>query len=341
MTRVLLTGGNGFLAAHILELLLQRGHSVVATVRSKDKADKVKAAHPEAGDKLDFTIVDDVAREHAFDHAVKSDPPFQAVIHTASPYTFNVTDVQKQLLDPAIIGTTAILKSIKKYAPTVERVVITSSFASILNQTIGPAPGKTYSEADWNPITYEQALESPQSGYLGSKTFAEKAAWEFLEKESPKFTITTICPPMVYGPVVNYLNSLDNLNTSNQFTRDLIQGKLKDASDEPMKPVYVWVDVRDAATAHVNAMEQADAANKRFLTSAGNYTKGNVVEIIRKNFPEYDDKLPPVSWKGGDPPAGGVYDVDNARATKLIGGKWRSLETCTVDQVKSLKEVGA
>lgn len=120
MTRVLLTGGSGFIAAHVLDILLKRGHSVVTTVRSQAKADKIKQAHSSyKSDKLDFAIVEDIAQENAFDKAVVSDPPFEAVIHTASPFHFNVTDVQKELLDPAVIGTTGILKSIKKSAPSV------------------------------------------------------------------------------------------------------------------------------------------------------------------------------------------------------------------------------
>lgn len=96
MTRVLLTGGSGFIAAHVLDILLHRGHSVVTTVRSQEKANKIKKAHPSYGsDKLDFSIVEDIAQEGAFDKAVVSDPPFEAVIHTASPFHFNVTDVQK------------------------------------------------------------------------------------------------------------------------------------------------------------------------------------------------------------------------------------------------------
>lgn len=63
MTRVLLTGGSGFIAAHVLEVLLQRGHSVVTTVRSQDKAQKIKDAHPKYGrDKLNFAIVEDIAQ---------------------------------------------------------------------------------------------------------------------------------------------------------------------------------------------------------------------------------------------------------------------------------------
>ena len=37
------------------------------------------------------------------------------------------------MLDPAVIGTTGILKAIKARAPTVKRVVVTSSFAAILD----------------------------------------------------------------------------------------------------------------------------------------------------------------------------------------------------------------
>ena len=92
----------------------------------------------------------------------------------------------------AIIGTTGILKAIKKSAPTVQRVVITSSFAAIFDPYKGHWPEKTYSEADWNPITEEQALENPANGYRASKTFAERAAWKFVEEEKPNFSLATV-----------------------------------------------------------------------------------------------------------------------------------------------------
>ena len=113
------------------------------------------------------------------------------MIHTASPFHFNVTDTKKDLLDPAVFGTTGILKAIKKSAPTVKRVVITSSFAALVDPN---APkGHVYSEKDWNPITEEEAIQNPMNGYRASKTFAEKAAWDFVEKEKPNFTIATVC----------------------------------------------------------------------------------------------------------------------------------------------------
>ncbi|KAI6830006.1 NAD(P)-binding protein [Hortaea werneckii] len=338
--RVLLTGGSGFIAAHVLDILLQHGHSVVTTVRSQDKAKKIADNHAQYGpDKLSFAIVEDIAKEGAFDQAVVSDPPFETVIHTASPFHFNVTDVQKELLDPAIIGTTGILKSIKKSAPSVKRVVITSSFASIINPYKGSWPEHTYTETDWNPITQQQAIENPANGYRASKTFAERAAWEFLEKEKPNFSIATMCPPLVLGPIVHYLNSLDALNTSNQRVRDIMMGKAKE--EIPPTGTFIWVDVRDLALCHVLAMEKEGAANKRFFITTGYFSNKEIAEIIGKNFPQYKEGLPSASTPGGGYPEEGVYKIDNSNVVNTLGVKFRPLEESIVDTVKSLQAVGA
>ncbi|KAK1085238.1 Glycine-rich RNA-binding protein 2, mitochondrial [Friedmanniomyces endolithicus] len=338
--RVLLTGGSGFIAAHVLDILLEHGHSVVTTVRSQEKAKKIAENHKEHGkDKLDFAIVEDIAQENAFDEAVKSEPPFEAVIHTASPFHFNVTDVQKQLLDPAVIGTTGILKSVKKSAPTVKKVIITSSFASIVNPFEGTWPEHTYSEKDWNPISAEQAVQNPANGYRASKTFAERAAGDFLEQEKPNFTIATMCPPLVLGPIVHYLNSLDALNTSNQRIRDIMQGKAKE--EIPETGTFIWVDVRDLALCHVLAIEKEEAANKRFFITAGYFSNKEIAQVIEKHYPQYKDQLPTSSTPGGDYPKGGVYKIDNERVQKVLGIKFRSFDESIKDTVKSLQAVGA
>ena len=122
--------------------------------------------------------------------------------------------------DPAIIGTTSILKAIKASAPSVKRVAITSSFAAIVNPDSHP---EVYDESVWNPLTLEQSAKGdPATAYRGSKTLAEKAAWEFVEKEKPNFALSTLNPPLVLGPVVHYLNSLDAINTSNARVRDMV-----------------------------------------------------------------------------------------------------------------------
>lgn len=310
---------------------------MVTTVRSEDKAQKIRDAHPGVlPSRLDFRIVPDISQDGAFDEAVKI-ASLEAVIHTASPFHFNIVDTKKDLLDPAIIGTTCILSAIKKNAPSVKTVVITSSFAAIYDASKGNYVGHTYSEDDWNPITLESAYKDPASGYRASKTFAEKAAWEFVENERPRFTISSINPPLVFGPIKQFLNSLDALNTSNQRIRNLITGQWKDAI--PDTGNFFFVDVRDVALAHVRAMERPEAAGKRFFVTAGHFSNKELVEVVRKNFPELKG-IPSEHVAGGNYPEGGVYGFDNSRVQKVLGIQFKGLEKSVVDTVNSLKSVG-
>ena len=77
----------------------------------------------------------------------------------------NIQDPVKDFLDPAIKGTTGILKSIKAFAPSVKRVVITSSSAAVLNPD---NHADVYDESFWAPVTWEQAM-IPRNTYRASK----------------------------------------------------------------------------------------------------------------------------------------------------------------------------
>lgn len=309
-------------------------HDVVTTVRSEEKGQKILENHPDVPrSRLSYVIVKDIAQQGAFDEAVKSDPPFDAVLHTASPFHFNITDRKQDLLDPAVIGTTEILKAIKASAPSVKRVAVTSSFAAMVNRNNHP---KMYDESVWNPVTMEQALAEDGPAYQASKTFAEKGAWEFVEKETPNFQLTTLNPPLVLGPIVHYLNSLDAINTSNARIRDMIQGKRKDGLTP--SGIFLWVDVRDLALAHVRAIEIPEAAGKRFFITAGYMTNYDIAQAIKENFPELADQLP--EHMESDLPKD-VFGYNNSRAKTVLGLQFRSLKESVVDTVKSLLAVGA
>lgn len=176
--RVLLTGANGFIGSWVLDSLLKKGFSVRAVVRSQSKADQVLSDFSTYGSRLDFGIVPDITSPGAFDEVVKSSPPFDIVIHTASPFLYKVISDNREFLDPAIKGTLEVLKSVKKNAPSVKRVVLTSSCAAIINFAGASVthPQKVYTEDDWNPTTWESALTGTQNNaYQASKKFAELA----------------------------------------------------------------------------------------------------------------------------------------------------------------------
>ena len=51
------------------------------------------------------------------------------VFHMASPFLASWEDTQKDLVEPALNGTSTVLESVAKTGGTVKRVVLTSSFA--------------------------------------------------------------------------------------------------------------------------------------------------------------------------------------------------------------------
>jgi nucleoside-diphosphate-sugar epimerase len=241
-----------------------------------------------------------------------------------------VENNERDLLDPAVKGTTEVLKSVQEHNPTVKRVVITSSFASIVDLSKGARPGYTYSEKDWNPVTYETAANPDTNGmvaYLASKTFAEKAAFDFVEKNKPNFTISTMCPPMVYGPNANTIKGLDQLNTSSADIYRLINGSEKTV---PHTAFHRFIDARDLGEAHVRAYESPEAAGQRYLLAAGDYTYQQICDIIREDFPE-KKALVPEGTPGA--PFPNVYHVDNSKAKKELGMTFRDLRTSIHDQV--------
>lgn len=78
---------------------------MVASVRSEAKGQEILKLHPDWEGKVSFVSVPDIAAEKAFDHVFKeAKNPFDYIIHTASPVAFSVTDIQKDLLDPAVKG---------------------------------------------------------------------------------------------------------------------------------------------------------------------------------------------------------------------------------------------
>jgi nucleoside-diphosphate-sugar epimerase len=122
-------------------------------------------AYPITKERLSYFVVPDIAHESAFDAVLRSHPSVQYVIHTASPYHFNITDPVQDFIVPAVNGTTGILRSITAYAPNVKRVVITSSSAAILNPS---NYAKVYDESIWGETSWEEALD-PRKAYRASK----------------------------------------------------------------------------------------------------------------------------------------------------------------------------
>jgi uncharacterized protein YbjT (DUF2867 family) len=64
-SKVLVSGANGYIAMWVVRILLERGYSVRATVRTAGKIAYVKDYFEKLGygeDKLEFVVVDDITK---------------------------------------------------------------------------------------------------------------------------------------------------------------------------------------------------------------------------------------------------------------------------------------
>jgi hypothetical protein len=122
-------GASGFVGAHILRILLDRGHTVLASVRSQTKADQIRHGYPGVpSSTLDSVVVEDITLEHAYDEALSTTPPVEVVVHAASPLNLNadLANVERDVLRPAILGTTRLLDAVHAHGSSVRRVVSAS-----------------------------------------------------------------------------------------------------------------------------------------------------------------------------------------------------------------------
>lgn len=343
-TTILVTGASSFIGGHIILLLLNKGFNVRGTVRSQAKEAVVLESIPEnLRSKVSFAHVADITTD-SFDEAVQG---VNGIIHVASPFHFNVTNPEKDLLLPAINGTESVLKAAHKYNSSqndeknrIKRIVITSSFASVHDGSQGMRPGYVYTEKDWNPVTYEEAAathDNPGKVYSASKVLAEKAAWNFIEKNHPTFTIATICEPMVHGPRVDKLKSLDDLNTSNANIWKLVTSG-KDAAIPPNR--IPWqVDVRDVAFAHVAALNHPTETNERYLVAAQSYSNQEILDIVHQSttIPSSIKDLAPRGTPGERLPE--HFQLDTTKAQKELHVTYIPLKKTIEDLILQLVDI--
>lgn len=323
---VYVSGASGFIAQHIVKDLIAKGYTVVGSVRSSEKGDQL--AKNLKSDNFSYEIVKDIAEPNAFDESLKKHPEVEYFMHTASPFHFNTTDIEKDLLIPAIEGTKNALKSIKAYGSNVKRVIVTSSVAALYDFTTIP---EHVDEKSWTDMPWDKALSNPVSGYIGSKTYAEKAAWEFMEQEKPNFTLNTVNPVYVFGPQAFTSGAnRDVLNTSSE----LISGYAKLTKDDAIPETSGnFVDVRDVSKLHIYAIEHDVKDFRYFATSAG-FDSQDVVDLLNAKVPQLKGKLPvgkPGTGKGE------FYSsfIDNTK-TKELYGEFISFEKSILDSVNQL-----
>lgn len=119
--------------------------------------------------------------------------------------------------------------------------------STIAELTPAPAP----QEEDWFPATNEDVEKNTTNKnflYLVSKLFAERAAWEMQKGPDVAWDLVAINPVIVYGPLLQRIQSLDHVNESmGVIWNKFLNGKTPE-DEVPADGVPLYVDVRVSLT---------------------------------------------------------------------------------------------
>lgn len=324
---VLVTGGTGYLGQRVIATLLDRGHAVRTTVRSRRRSDSIVQAVAEVHPNPDLTIVvADLLADGGWDEAVTG---VDAVVHTASPLP---TDRSQDVVRAAREGIRRVLQASARAG--VARVVLTSSgHAAAAGRTHG-----TVDETMWGEASGKRA-----DAYARSKILSERDAWSLVASDSRMPTLTTILPGLIQGPL---LGPRDGRSAA-MITGRLLSGRM------PALPNIGWgvVDVRDLADLHVRALTAPAAAGERFLAVGDFLWWRDIAALLRRELgPQArrvtTRRLPDLAVKLGAlmnpdlaaiaPTLGRHVHMDSTKARRLLGWKPRPARETIIDTARDL-----
>src|ERR1700691_1472396 len=318
-SKVLVTGGSGYLGTQLIAALLRDGREVRATVRSLDGEAGVRAAVRRGGaDDAGLELVAaDLSSDEGWPAALES---VEEVHHVASPIPSAQPKDPDELIVPAREGTLRLLRAARDAGA--RRVVLTSSFAAV---GYSPKAVRDYTEADWTDPDTPGLPPYPRS-----KAIAERAAWEFIGTEGGDTQLVVMNPTFIAGPSL-----VPSLRSTLTHFKAIIEGTM------PALPRQRFgvVDVRDVAEAHIAAMATPAAAGKRFLLLADGPTVTwlGLAQILRDHLGPAGGRGQTVGAPGEDP---SPLTIPNHLAKQEPGWPPRPAETTIVETAESLPDLG-
>lgn len=212
-TTVLVTGCSGYVGSYVVDALLRSGFKVRGSVRRRGNAAELAAAVGATKAAELEECVCDLMQDGGWDTACEG---ARYVCHVASPFPiaqqgersasrllssfYRVSrDEYENIIKPAIEGTRRVL-SAAACSTTVERVVVTSSVASVCGGlALRSADG--FDEKDWTPLGDEDG-SAKVDAYCRSKSLAEKIAWLFAKKApiTRDEILASLLPPSSLAP---------------------------------------------------------------------------------------------------------------------------------------------
>ena len=139
------------------------------------------------------------------------------------------------------------------------------------------------------------------SPYSQSKTFAEKAAWDFV-KNYPQIELVTICPGLVVGPQLIQQKFASANVLKGAFTGNSVN-----------RPIAL-IDVQDVAEAHLQSILKPEANGRRFLL----ISKHTYFCVINNWIYDRHHATNP-QLKRNDDEIGKIKNLDNESTISVLG----------------------
>ncbi|KAL7261558.1 hypothetical protein ACSBR1_000071 [Camellia fascicularis] len=237
------------------------------------------------------------------------------VFHVASPVPpGSLPDPEVQLIEPAVKGTLNVLQACSE--ANVKRVVVVSSGAAVSLNPEWPK-GQVKDETCWSDAEY---CRRTNNWYCLSKTKAESEAFEYAKRSG--LDVVRVCPTHVLGPMLQ--------STANASSLVLIKLS-KEGYDEFENNLRMIVDVRDVAEALLLAYEKPEAEG-RYICTAYMIKSQDLVEILRKNYPNYN--YPKKFTEGKE------EEKLSSEKLQKLGWSYRLIEETLVDSIEICRLAG-
>jgi dihydroflavonol-4-reductase len=307
--------------------------SVRSLKREADVRAMLKVGGATTLDALSF-VVADLVKDAGWSEAVAG---CDYVLHVASPFPDRMPKHEDDLIIPARDGALRVLRAAR--AAGVKRVVLTSSFAAV-------GYGHTTTKAIYDESSWTDVSSPDVQPYVKSKTLAERAAWDFVEKEGG-LELSTILPVGVFGPVLG-----PDYSTSIMAVQRMMDGQVPGCP----RAYFGAVDVRDVADLHIRAMTDPAAKGERFLSVAGDFLSvSGIANVLKTRMGEAAKRVRTMelpNWlvrvaarvdsqvKQIVPELGKPKNATNEKARRLLGWAPRSREDAIEATAESLMRLG-
>jgi nucleoside-diphosphate-sugar epimerase len=349
---ILVTGANGLIGSHCVDQAIAAGYKVRATVREIKRCEWLISHFEDKYGKgcIELFEVPDVYAENYLDNAVKG---VSSVIHTVPVhFDFMVTSAEPSVAQEIKTLVGALNSASKE--PLVKTFALTTSvWAAHPCWVKGPYILK---QDSWNKASITQAYDTKYQEqdkglqiFQAAKARMEQEAWKWYKENKPGYTLNTILPHTVIGPIIDGNNQ--KLGTTGRLIQALYEGgpemaigmmnligpqRYINSSDNGrlhvIGMIYIHICVIGVLLIAVAAIDP-EVKNERIYGFAGPSSWNDILDILRKHFP---NRTFLDNFNQGNDEGKADHDRGAELLQKHYGNTWVGLEDTVMSNLKSL-----